>query len=123
MGHHLLYGYFAGVAELADALDLGSSAARRGSSNLFARTILFNLLILDNKVYIYKREWLSGRASPCQGECRGFESRLPLHIRRHSQVVRQRTANPLSPVRIWVPPPTSRSGGTGRRTGLKILRF
>ncbi len=25
------------------------------------------------------REWLSGRASPCQGECRGFESRLPLH--------------------------------------------
>ena len=28
----------AGVAELADALDLGSSAARRGSSSLFART-------------------------------------------------------------------------------------
>ena len=26
------------------------------------------------------REWLSGRASPCQGECREFESRLPLHI-------------------------------------------
>ena len=25
------------------------------------------------------REWLSGRASPCQGECREFESRLPLH--------------------------------------------
>lgn len=25
------------------------------------------------------REWLSGRASPCQGECRGFESRFPLH--------------------------------------------
>ena len=24
------------------------------------------------------REWLSGRASPCQGERRGFESRLPL---------------------------------------------
>ena len=24
------------------------------------------------------REWLSGRASPCQGECREFESRLPL---------------------------------------------
>ncbi len=30
----------AGVAELADALDLGSSAFRRGSSNLFARTKL-----------------------------------------------------------------------------------
>ena len=27
------------MAELADALDLGSSAARRMSSNLFARTI------------------------------------------------------------------------------------
>jgi hypothetical protein len=24
------------------------------------------------------RKWLSGRASPCQGEGRGFESRLPL---------------------------------------------
>ncbi len=29
----------AGVAELADALDLGSSVARRMSSSLFARTI------------------------------------------------------------------------------------
>ncbi len=26
----------------------------------------------------YWRKWLSGRASPCQGEGRGFESRLPL---------------------------------------------
>ncbi len=25
------------------------------------------------------REWLSGRASPCQGERREFESRFPLH--------------------------------------------
>ena len=25
------------------------------------------------------REWLSGRALPCQGKCREFESRLPLH--------------------------------------------
>ena len=51
------------------------------------------------------REWLSGRASPCQGECRGFESRLPLQkilphcifLRRYSQVVRPRSAKPLSP--------------------------
>ena len=58
------------------------------------------------------REWLSGRASPCQGERREFESRLPLHfhkrrknrifasfvsIRHHSQVVRQRSATPLCP--------------------------
>ena len=73
------------------------------------------------------REWLSGRASPCQGERREFESRLPLHFRvkrrvlrllickkqilscgfpqldisyifrRHSQVVRHRSATPLFP--------------------------
>ena len=30
---------YAGVAELADALDLGSSAARRGGSTPFTRTI------------------------------------------------------------------------------------
>ena len=61
------------------------------------------------------REWLSGRASPCQGERREFESRLPLQkqktlyasfvIWRHSQVVRQRPAKPLSPVQVWVAPP------------------
>ena len=28
----------------------------------------------------YMREWLSGRASPCQGERREFESRLPLQF-------------------------------------------
>ena len=38
------------------------------------------------------RKWLSGRASPCQGEGREFESHLPLHKRviqrRRSQVVK-----------------------------------
>ena len=33
-----------------------------------------------------------------------------LAIRRHSQAVRQRTANPLSPVRIWVAPPVILKG-------------
>jgi hypothetical protein len=28
-----------------------------------------------------RRKWLSGRASPCQGEGRRFESGLPLHTR------------------------------------------
>ncbi len=28
----------------------------------------------------FEREWLRGRASPCQGEGRGFKSRLPLHF-------------------------------------------
>ncbi len=37
MAHHL----FAGVAELADALDLGSSVLRRGGSSPFTRTNFF----------------------------------------------------------------------------------
>ena len=45
----------------------------------------------------YMREWLSGRASPCQGERREFESRFPLHNRRYSQAVRPRSAKPLRP--------------------------
>ena len=44
----------------------------------------------------YMRKQFSGRTSPCQGGGRGFESRLPLQC--------------------------CRGGGTGRRTGLKILR-
>src|SRR5699024_6839921 len=44
---------------------------------------------------------------PCQGGGRGFESRLPLNpiMWRYSQVVRQRSAKPLSPVQIRLPPP------------------
>ena len=33
--------FFAGVAELADALDLGSSVERRGGSSPFTRTIFY----------------------------------------------------------------------------------
>ena len=39
------------------------------------------------------REWLSGRASPCQGECREFESRFPLHYAPLAQLVEQLTLN------------------------------
>ena len=89
------------------------------------------------------REWLSGRASPCQGECRGFESRLPLQkilphcifLRRYSQVVRPRSAKPLSPgsnpggASNQMPWRIAKafklnccpSGGIGRRKGLKIF--
>ena len=47
----------------------------------------FSFLHVDKAqidIDVYKRqmrEWLSGRASPCQGERREFESRLPLHVR------------------------------------------
>ena len=33
------------------------------------------------------REWLSGRALPCQGKCREFESRLPLQYGSLAQLV------------------------------------
>ena len=39
-----------------------------------------------------------------------------------SQVVRQRSAKPLSPVRIREVPPICPNGGIGRRKGLKIPR-
>ena len=47
MAHHNFLGQqnnfqYAGVAELADAPDLGSGAARRGGSSPFTRTILFD---------------------------------------------------------------------------------
>jgi hypothetical protein len=58
------------VAELADALDLGSSALGMGVRLPSPAPFKPN----NN----YMREWLSGRASPCQGERRGFESHLPL---------------------------------------------
>ena len=57
------------MAELADALDLGSSVSDVG--------VQVPLSAPENIIFL--REWLSGRALPCQGRYRGFESRLPLH--------------------------------------------
>ena len=79
----------------------------------------------------HMREWLSGRASPCQGECRESESRLPLHkmlIWHLGQVVRQSSAKALfSSPNLEGASKTSkkmtcvcRVGGIGRREGLKI---
>src|SRR5690606_21561532 len=43
-------------------------------------TVAFEDAALSGKdAYPNLRTWLSGRASPCQGEGRGFESRRPLH--------------------------------------------
>ena len=58
----------ASVAELADALDLEFS-----ENDL----VWVQLPSLAPKM----RMWLSGRASACQAEGRGFESRLPLQRR------------------------------------------
>ena len=88
------------MAELADASDLGSDIFDVG------------VQIPSSAPKTYMRKWLSGRALPCQGKCREFESRFPLHffimsffIWRHSQVVRLGSAKPSSPVRIWLVPP------------------
>jgi hypothetical protein len=46
-------------------------------SKFFSFTRIENYCIIS---FVAMRKWLSGRASPCQGEGRGFESRLPLHF-------------------------------------------
>ena len=35
------------------------------------------------------REWLSGGVSPCQGEGRGFESRLALDLKREKKKIKK----------------------------------
>ena len=70
------------------------------------------------------RTWLSGRASPCQGEGRGFESRRPLGgrhpdrltaaaedcgLRWSGREARQRPAKPYTWVRIPSPPRSTSS--------------
>ena len=57
MAHHF---YYAGVAELADAPDLGSGAARRGGSSPFTRTDNF-LLDIKMKRVLYLRSRFRGR--------------------------------------------------------------
>ncbi len=71
---------------------------------------------VDEQAGEHLREWLRGRASPCQGEGRGFKSRLPLQswvehswvvvgLWRRRQVVRQGSAKPPPAVRIRSSPP------------------
>ena len=80
MAHHS----YAGVAELADAPDLGSGAARRGGSSPFTRTICGSSSVVE---YNLAKVGVAGSNPVFRStfrKCRG--------------------------------------GGTGRRTGLKILR-
>ena len=66
----------------------------------------------------HTRKWLSGRASPCQGEGRGFESRLPLGeaiaSRWSGREARQRPAKPCTRVQIPSPPPRTISSAGER---------
>ena len=107
------------------------SIAQLGEHLPYKQRVIGSSPIVPTIHHCTMREWLSGRALPCQGKCREFESRFPLHFfyigifsypRRHSQVVRHGSAKPSPPVQIWVAPPKCRSGGIGRRKGLKIPR-
>ena len=112
--------------ELADTLDLGSSAARRGGSTPFTRIIILycqiNFCTCGSSSVVEHHLAKVGVAS----------SNLVFRsiIRRHSQVVRHRSATPLPPVQIRLPPPffftknlplLCRCGGIGRRARLKIV--
>lgn len=48
-------------------------------NKLLTNPCAYDILIMQMEVRFHvMREWLSGRASPCQGESRGFDPRLPL---------------------------------------------
>ena len=60
------------LAEVAQVVEHGTENAGVDSSSLSLGTTVTG--------GYRERKWLSGRASPCQGEGREFESRLPLHL-------------------------------------------
>ena len=66
------------LLKLVDRTDLGSVGENHESSSLSPPTIHRHLIVRDTRWFAVKREWLSGRASPCQGESHGFDPRLPL---------------------------------------------
>ena len=71
-----------------------------------------NIVLYISREHVQHGAWeLSsvGRASALQAEGHRFEPYSSHHfyplVRHHSQVVRQRPAKPLPPVRVWVVPP------------------
>ena len=73
------------------------------------------------------REWLSGRALPCQGKCREFESRFPLHFFYYgvfSHKVMLTAPSPSGKARVCKTlTPSSNLGGASSKTSLNIVRF
>ena len=71
MAHQFLQNKYAVVAELADALDSGSSGGNTVEVQVLSTAPYFLIKTCGRSSI--------GRASPCQGEGRGFETRRPLH--------------------------------------------
>ena len=59
----------------------GFPSGQRGRTvNPLAELSMVRIHLPRPILQIYMRKWLRGRASPCQGEGREFESRLPLQL-------------------------------------------
>ncbi len=67
-------------AEVAQVVEHGTENAGVASSTLALGTVVTKGIVNIHIIVFSERKWLSGRASPCQGEGRGFESHLPLHF-------------------------------------------
>ena len=101
---------YAGVAELADAPDLGSGALRRGGSSPFTR-IIEKLAGLAQLV----EHLICNQRVACSSHVAGIKCERSSVVEHHLAKVGVAGSNPVVRLR-------SRGGGTGRRTGLKILR-
>ena len=95
--------------KLADTLDLGSSALGRGGSSPFIRiSFIADLAQLVEHLICNQRV-------ACSSHVAGIKCERSSVVEHHLAKVGVAGSNPVVRLR-------SRGGGTGRRTGLKILR-
>ena len=98
------------MAELADAPDLGSGAERRGGARPYTR-IRKKLAGLAQLV----EHLICNQRVACSSHVAGIKRERSSVVEHHLAKVGVAGSNPVVRLR-------SRGGGTGRRTGLKILR-
>ena len=67
--------YYTGSKKAREHSSAGRASALQAEGHRFEPYCSHHKFLLHRM-----REWLSGRALPCQGKCREFESRLPLHF-------------------------------------------
>ena len=87
MAHHFQLNY-AGVAELADALDLGSSAARRGGSTPFTR-ICGSSSVVEHHLAKVGTPW-------SQTKCSTKLSYFPYVVNNHNKMARPIGVEPIT---------------------------